>query len=217
MAWAPNYASIDQLREYVRIDDVLDDEFLTMALAAASRAIDHACDPRPGHARQFGRTDTVQERYFTAVRRGYAAAVVDQWIVPVDDIALAQDVVVALDLGETGLYDTTVTGFTLLPRNAAAQGWPWQEIGLAGSSCPVPSPLAEAVRVSATWGWPEIPEAITQACLLQASRLLSRRDAPFGTAGSPETGSELRLLARIDPDVETTIRGYVRRIGTVLA
>jgi hypothetical protein len=36
-------------------------------------------------------------------------------------------------------------------------------------------------------------------------------------AGSPEVGSEVRLLAKLDPDVENLVRPFVRKIGTVLA
>jgi len=61
-----------------------------------------------------------------------------------------------------------------------------------------------------------VPGPIHQACLIQTNRLIMRRDAPFGVAGSPEVGSEVRLLARLDPDVETMVRPYMRKIGTVL-
>jgi hypothetical protein len=46
--------------------------------------------------------------------------------------------------------------------------------------------------------------------LLQASRLDFRRVAPAGVAGSPETGSEVRLLARVDPDVAVSLKDYIR-------
>lgn len=52
------------------------------------------------------------------------------------------------------------------------------------------------------------PSAIVNACLLQASRFWSRRSSPFGVAGSPEFGNELRLLNRLDPDVEVMLGPY---------
>jgi len=52
---------------------------------------------------------------------------------------------------------------------------------------------------------------VHEACLLQSSRIAARRDSPFGVAGSPETGSELRLLDRVDPDVAVTLSRYRRR------
>lgn len=53
-----------------------------------------------------------------------------------------------------------------------------------------------------------VPEAVVNACLLQASRYWSRRSAPFGVAGSPELGNELRLLNKLDPDVEVLLGPY---------
>lgn len=53
-----------------------------------------------------------------------------------------------------------------------------------------------------------IPAGVTQACLLQASRFFARRYSPFGIAGSPENGSELRLLSRVDPDVAVVLAPY---------
>jgi hypothetical protein len=213
MPWAPAYATVDELREFVRIDDGADDTVIEGAIEAASRLIDHACDPRPDHFRQFGKTDTVEARYFTATRRGYGAAYAGEVVAVCDDLATPQGLVVTV--GFTDAVD--VIGVTLFPRSAHAYGRPYTSIGFAGSSLPAPSPLSEDVRIEAVWGWPEVPGSIHTACLMQASRLLSRRDAPFGVAGSPEMGSEIRLLARLDPDVEILVQPYVLKIGTVLA
>lgn len=54
----------------------------------------------------------------------------------------------------------------------------------------------------------EIPAEIKLACLIQASRLVTRKDAPFGIAGSPDVGSEMRLLAKLDPDVQVLVRPH---------
>lgn len=56
-----------------------------------------------------------------------------------------------------------------------------------------------------------VPSTIKLATLMQAGRWAKRRDAPFGIAGSPETGSEMRLLAKLDPDVEVMLGGYGER------
>ena len=216
MSWAPSYASTDELREFVRIDDAADDTVIEVALAGASRSIDYACDPRPGRYRQFGRTDAPEDRYYTVSLRGYGLPVRGHWVAEVDDVAGVAGLVVACDLGGTGSY-TPVTGTTLLPRNATALGEPFTVVLFAYSSLPTPPRVAEAVKVTASWGWPAVPVPIHQACLMQASRLLSRRDAPFGVAGSPETGSEMRLLAKLDPDVEILVKPYAVKVGTVLA
>lgn len=213
MPWAPSYATVDDLRDFVRVDDAADDAVIETALAGASRAIDYACDARPDHSRQFGQTDALEARYFTAEPRGYGSALRGQWVAVCDDIATPVGLLVLVGFAPA----VEVTGTTLLPRNADKHHRPYTAIGFAGSSLPCPSDLADDVRIEAVWGWPSVPEAIHLACLLQASRLVSRRDAPFGVAGSPEVGSEVRLLAKLDPDVETLVRPFVRKIGTVLA
>ena len=45
------------------------------------------------------------------------------------------------------------------------------------------------------------------AAQLQSSRIYARRATPFGVAGSPE-GGIVRLLSRLDPDVELMLRPY---------
>lgn len=217
MPWAPSYATADELRDFVRIDDDADDAVLTAALAGASRMIDNAADPRPGWTRQFGRTDAPEARYYTPSRRGYAVPVRDQWVVETDDIADPDGVLdVAVDATGDGAWQV-VTGCLVLPINAAAKDEPGTSILFSRSSMRVPPLVAECVRVLVGWGWPTVPEAIHEASMLQASRLVSRRDAPFGVAGSPEVGSEVRLLAKLDPDVENLVRPFVRKIGSVLA
>lgn len=210
MPWAPSYATVTDLRNFVRIDDAQDDTVIETALDAASRAIDDAADPRPDYERQFGQTTTAEPRFYTAARRGYGTPYTGQWIASTDDIASATGLLVEV-------AGVAVTGATLLPRNAERVGKPYTSVLFAGSSLPQPSPAAEAVAVTAVYGWPTVPVAIQEACLLQASRLLARRDAPFGVAGSPEVGSEVRLMAKLDPDAEAMVRPFVRKIGTVLA
>lgn len=61
----------------------------------------------------------------------------------------------------------------------------------------------------------DIPAAITYACILQAARLVKRKDAIFGVLGSPEMGGEIRLLAKLDPDVQVLVRPYKRWWGAV--
>ncbi|WP_211288847.1 hypothetical protein [Actinophytocola xinjiangensis] len=106
-----------------------------------------------------------------------------------------------------------VVGPVLRPRNAGPEGRPWTELAIpdafaVGARFGQP----DGVRVTARFGWTTVPVAVEQASLLQASRLVARRSAPFGVAGSPEVGSEMRLLAKVDPDVAVTLDGYRRRV-----
>jgi hypothetical protein len=68
-----------------------------------------------------------------------------------------------------------------------------------------------ALAVTAKWGYAAaIPKSVIEANLLQASRLFSRRQSPYGVAGSPDLGGELRLLAKVDPDVAVLLARYVK-------
>lgn len=87
-----------------------------------------------------------------------------------------------------------------------------------------PRPAVEAVEedlengitgVNAIAADTEVPSGIRLACLLQAARWYKRRDAAFGVLGSPDMGNQIRLLARLDPDVAVLIGTYSRRWGAV--
>lgn len=196
MALYPDYVTSAELKSYVRISDLVDDTEVALAIAAASRAVDRAC------GRQFGVTDTVQSRFYTAEHDRSSG----RWLIGIDDVMTQTGLSVDVD-------GAAITEFDLKPSNAAADGRPWTEILVKSSSATRPTSAADGVKVTATFGWTAVPTAIKQATLMQASRLLSRRDSPFGVAGSPEMGSELRLLAKLDPDVAVTIAPYRRFWG----
>jgi hypothetical protein len=205
MAWEPDYTTPEDLANFVRIGDTADDVQLGLAIATASRAIDRACN------RQFGVLATAAARYYTA----RWDTRLRQWAVDIDDLMTTTDLAVAFDEDEDQTYSGTITAYHLQPRNAAADGRPWAQLYVRSTSAVQPTCLRDGVRVTALWGWSAVPPAIEQACLLQASRLLSRRDSPHGVAGSPETGSEVRLMARLDVDVAVAIRPFRRMWGAV--
>lgn len=207
MAWAPNYAASEDLAAFVRIEDSADDVVLGLAIATASRTID---GPN-GCGRQFGKLDAPAPRYYTAQwdRRRCV------WYVRIEDLMTTTGLVVKYDSVEDQTYASTITAYRLGPVNAAAEGRPWTELVIRSSSAVQPTALEDGVEITALWGWTEVPPAIEQACLLQASRIVSRRDSPHGIAGSPEAGSEIRILARLDPDVAVAVRPYRRVWGAV--
>lgn len=191
MAWAPDYTTVAGLKAYVRIGDGLDDVQLAVAISAASRAVDAHCN------RQFGKVDAPDQRAYTA-RPSYETG---HWVVDVDDLASASITLAAPVAAEP---------YRLEPVNSAAKGRPWTRIAFEATADSLLTGDPFEVSVTATWGWPAVPAAVEQATLLQASRLAKRRDAPFGVAGSPEMGSELRLLAKVDPDVAVALHGFRR-------
>ena len=65
------------------------------------------------------------------------------------------------------------------------------------------------MEIIGSWGYASTaPHDIREACLIQASRLFKRKDAPFGVAGTPEAGQ--MMLPALDPDVRALLRKYRR-------
>jgi hypothetical protein len=106
-----------------------------------------------------------------------------------------------------------IDSLSLKPVNAAAEGQPWTNLIVNRDSAVTPGGTEDGIEVTATFGWTAVPVPIKQATAMQASRFLSRRDSPFGVAGSPEAGNEIRLLPKLDPDVALTVRSYYRWWG----
>lgn len=204
--WSPDYVTAGELAAYVRIGDTADDVQLGIAIAAASRSIDRFT------RRQFGVVAAPVARYYP----GRVDPATGRWVLDVDDLMSSTGLAVDVDTAGDGTYSGAVTDYTLTPRNAVADGRPWTGLVVDGTSTVTPTTAPGSVRVTALWGWTAVPDAVQQGCLLQASRLIARRDSPFGVAGSPDAGSEVRLLARVDPDLEVSLAPY-RRPGWVFA
>jgi hypothetical protein len=186
--WAPDYITLAELKKLVDVDDVVDDAFLGLLPGAASRAVDRAC------GRQFGIVAAPEERYYPVryVRNRR------RWVAAIDDLQTTTGLILPAAIG---------TDYVLGPRNAVARGKAWLQIIFRET------PLTsgeEEFPMTASWGWSAIPDAVKVATLLQANRWSSRKDSPYGIAGSPDQGSELRLLERVDPDVKTSLRDYRR-------
>lgn len=203
MAWAPDYATAAELKAYTRIPDTNDDAQIALVISAASRAVDRYCN------RQFGLVASAEARYYTPrfdkKRR--------KWVIEHDDLMTTTGLVVMADLGDDGTYEAEVDNYALRPVNAAAKSRPWTFLVVQPTSTTIPIADEASVEITAKWGWSAVPSSVKQATLLQASRFLKRRDAPFGVAGSPDTGSEVRLLAKVDPDVAVTLTPFIRWWG----
>jgi len=206
MAWAPDYATTEELAAYVSIPDDADDVQLAGAIAAASRAIDQAT------GRQFGQLAVPEARIFPAE----LDCRVSRWFVRIDDLMVSPTAVATDPDADGGFTGDVGTGFTLGPVNAASQGRPWDRLDITSASSYYPGAPDRYVRVTALWGWSAVPPAISQATLLQAARVFKRRVSPFGIAGpTADSAPTFRLLSRLDPDVEVMVRPYRRTWGFV--
>jgi hypothetical protein len=196
LAIVNGYASLNEVKAALRITDAVDDALLEMAVESASRLID-------GHAaRQFWSAGTAA-RYFVAQ---------DDFVVEVDDLSSAT-VTVQTAQDADGIFDTTwkTTDFQLEPLNAVLDGipWPYTTIRAVGDYLWPVSGGEALVKVTGVYGWPSVPIAIKQACIIQASRIFKRLDSPLGVAGFGDLGA-IRVTRDLDPDVAQLVMPYKR-------
>lgn len=191
MAWAPDYVTAEQLKSYVNInhgDTSAFDLWLANWATAVSRNVDDFC------GRQFGQTALVEERFYSPRWDRNEC----QTYLEIDDLHTTTGFVVEDNDG------TAVTDYTLWPRNALVKGKPYERISFDTA-------YTEDLSLTGKWGWNAVPTSIPTAAYIQASRLSARKSSPLGIAGSPQDGSELRLLAKLDPDFITALRPFVRK------
>jgi hypothetical protein len=183
------YSTLAQVKSALRITDNLDDSLLEMAIESASRAIDSYTN------RNFYNAGT-------AVR---VFAPNDSLTVTTDDMISLSSLQTMSDTDDT--FDTTWTStdYQLEPLNGVVDGitQPYTQIRAVGDYLFLELAGEATVKVTGVWGWSSVPIQVTQACVIQASRIYKRLDSPLGII-SGELGS-MRVGSRIDPDVAQLI------------
>ena len=192
MAIANGYASLSQIKAAARITDAVDDSLLEMAVESASRMIDAECD------RNFYSSGTAT-RDFTPN---------DLYTVDTDDLTS----IVSVKLDDTGdlTFPITiaVTDYQTEPLNQRVSGnpYPIYRLRMIGDYLlPIWGNQA-TVRIQGVYGFTPLPIQVTQACIIQASRIFKRLDSPLGVAGFGDMGA-IRV-GKVDPDVAMLIRPF---------
>jgi hypothetical protein len=194
--WKPDYLTLPEGKAFLRISDTQDDTEIPGWITAASRAIDTRCN------RQFGQLAAPAARVYR--RPAVWDPVTGLWIRQIDDTMTVTGMTV-------GGVAYASSGAVLLPDNAPADGMPWTALGFADRPDESYPGSPVSLTVVSQWGWLTVPAAVPAAVKLQLNRWNKRRDSPYGIAGTPADGSEMRLLARLDPDVAVTLAGLARR------
>ena len=203
MAIANGYASLAQIKAALRIGagDATDDALLEMAVESASRLIDAYC----GRNFLLGGTAT---RYYNTD---------DPYVVQIDDARSIS--AVSTSSSENGVFDIS---FNMTPRTGDIQAepindyvgglvWPFTRLRAIGDYV-FPVDKENTVEVTAVFGFPNIPVTVTQATILQSSRIFARLQSPLGVAGFGDMGI-MRVGRSLDPDVSQLIEGYRRFRG----
>ncbi len=177
----------------IEADDSSRDPLLDRALAAASRSIDKTC------GRRFWLDPEAVQRTYRP--QGRVVCEGDGELLLVDDIGDTTGLIV--ETGSGASY-TAVTGYETAPDNAIVDGQAVTGLLRVNGTW---GTRTSRVRVTARFGWPSVPDDITEAALIQATRLYKRKDSPEGIIGSAEWG--VRNLSRRDPDVWALIEPFI--------
>jgi hypothetical protein len=196
LAITNGYCTLAQIKAAARISDSVDDSLLEMAVESASRAID-------GHAGRYFYSAGTATRYYAAD---------DSFLVQIDDVSSTALTLQVSSAGD-GVFDTTFApiDYQLEPLNGNVDGLavPYTRIrAVENYLFPVESEQA-LIKLTAVFGWASVPTSITQACIIQASRIFKRLDSPLGIAGFGDMGA-MRVSRYLDPDVEQLVAPYRR-------
>lgn len=196
MAIVNGYATLAEVKAALRITDNIDNTLLEMAVESASRLVDGFA------ARQFYSYGTAT-RFFVAQ---------DDFVVEVDDLA-NDTVVIQTAQDADGIFDTTFEDkdYQLEPLNQVLDGveWVFTTIRAVGDFLWPISGGEALIKVTGTYGWPDVPITIRQATIIQASRIFKRLDSPMGIVGFGDLGA-IRVSNQLDPDVAQLVQPYKR-------
>jgi hypothetical protein len=198
------YATVSEFKDWlpVPLTDGIDDPTIAGDLAAASHGIDYYCNTH------FWKTPVGTTRLFDTC---------DSQRLRINDAAAVTQV--ATDTDSDGVFETVWSAgdFQLLPLNpdAGPETLPYMQIWAIGAlSFPMATRRQGLIRVTGTWGWAAVPDAVVQSTLLLTNRLLKRRGSPEGVAGFGDFGV-VRITSQDDPEVVRYLTPYrtSRRAG----
>ena len=174
----------------------LDTDQIDRAINAASRAIDRYC------GRRFWADTELQVRTYRPD---------DRCSLYVDDISTSMGLVLKTDTSLDGTFATTwdTADFQLEPLGADQRttAFSWYQVVAVGSKFFPCDSRRATVQLTAKFGWSEIPDEVVEACILKATGLFRRKDAPFGVAGVNDFGPV--RIARKDHDVMELLAPFI--------
>ena len=201
MAITNGYSTLSELKARLTIPtaDTQDDAMLEACIEVSSRQIDAYTGTRFYQA-----TET---RYYTPL---------DPLCCAIDDCTSITSVYQDLQSDRTYSDQFATSDFEVAPYNAALDGKPYQQLMITPQAVKSFIVMPRALKVTGSFGWSSsAPIAVKQACLLQASMLFRRKDAPFGVAGGGEVGQQLSQ-ANMDPAARLLLTPFRRLAVTSL-
>ena len=203
MSVTNGYCTLVQLKGYIDQGGAVtlstgDDTELEFAINSASRAIDAHCN------RRFYLDAQVSARVFAAEH---------PTVIKVPDFSTSAGLIIKTDTTGNGTFDLTwaTDDYQLEPLNGiqeGLEGWPyWRIRAIDDEAFPVDT--RARVQITAKWGWAAVPDAVLQACLIQALANFKRKDAPYGVVGFDEYGAA-RAQVELDKGAQAHLAPYRR-------
>lgn len=191
-----SYCTIGDLKaaDHLNITDATSDTILTDVAEAVSRWIDLQC------GREF--YPTTETRYFTSWYNDLCF---------IDDISTTTGLTIYTDASGDGVYEDTWTtsDYYLRPYNPRS-GQPYYAIETRIGGNFIFPLVPHGVKITATWGFTDVPAQIKQACILQSERLFKRFATPLGSSGMSALGEVRLSIPAADGDVLALLKPYVR-------
>ena len=193
MAITRGYCTLAEVKAALRLNDAIDDTLIENSIEGASRRIDGYC------GRFFYQTQTAI-KFFAS----------DAYRLAVPDISSTSGLIVQTDDNGDGSFETTWTlntDYILEPTDAALQSRPYRRItATGGKTFPMfYIPQDAGVQVTATWGYPAIPDDVREACVLLSMRQFARYNAALGVMAFGDMAVSVRS---VDPDVRDLLSPY---------
>lgn len=186
-----SYATLAQVKDaitsYGTVAYTANDDRLQLCLDAACEAIDDHC------GRAFGTADG------SATARVYTAQAND--LVYVEDCTTVTLVETDVSLDGSWTQTWASSDWQAEPLNGLK---PIDQVRAVGSYR-YPVSARAAVRVTATFGRPDLPARVTWAAIQWTLRLFKRTETPLGYGGGPETGL-MYVSRQLDGDIAEALR-----------
>jgi hypothetical protein len=208
------YTSIEELKSrlggtYANPSSISNDDYeLTTAIMIASRSINRFCGT-----------------HFNRITEARTFAVENLYFLKIDQLVKGSITSFLLDIDGDGTFETAWTEGNNYQALREGHGYNVNDIGTpqpqnliqvilgtpttvgGGQFLPFVWPFTheDRVQITATWGWPEIPAEVSQACLLMATDYFKSKDAPFGMAGQ----GDLAFRVQQSPWVVDLLRPFI--------
>jgi hypothetical protein len=191
------YITRDELKDWIGIrdSDTTQNARLDARIAGATEDIN-----RWTH-RQFGRAEIATQRTFRPGRSG----------LDVHDFWTLTDLVIMPYLGTTAGTAWDLTQLQFEPLDGIVDqmpGWPYNRVCSVYTGHPLSSFLfysATTVKLTAKWGWENVPANVGTAALLLAADVNKSKDTPFGVQGF----GDYAMRIRANPLAEEKLRPYM--------